>query len=98
MVRAEAAIALKKTQLERLKAANLQDQLRKCAPPERYAAGAHQLSRKEQRERDRAQGLVPFAVKLNGELVKRVTARAQQKGTPLNDLVAELLERGLEKE
>ena len=97
MVRAEAAIALKKTQLERLKAANLQDQLRKSAPPERYAAGAHQLSRKEQRERDRAQGLVPFAVKLNGELVKRLQERAQEKGAPLNEVVAELLEKALEK-
>ena len=97
MVGAEAAIALKKTQLERLKAANLQDQLRKSAPPERYAGGAHALSRKEQRERERAQGLVPFAVKLNGELVKRVQERAREKQVPLNEAVAELLERGLEK-
>ena len=97
MGRKETAIALKKTQLERLKAANLEDRLRKSAPPERYAGGAHALSRKEQRERDRAQGLVPFAVKLNGELIKRVQARAQEKGVQLNEVVAELLEKGLEK-
>lgn len=93
----EAFVALKKTDLERLRAASLQDQLRKSAPPERYAQGAHALSRKEQRERDRAQGLVPFAVKLNGELVKRLQARAQEKGAPLNEVVAELLEKALEK-
>lgn len=93
----EAVVALKKTQLERLKAASLQDQLRKSAPPERYAQGAHALSRKEQRERDRAQGLVPFAVKLNSELVKRLQARAQEKGLPLNDVVAELLDKALEQ-
>jgi hypothetical protein len=93
----EDRVALKKTQLERLKAANLQDQLRKSAPPERYAQGAHQLSRKEQRERDRAQGLMPFAVKLNGGLVKRLQARAVEKGAPLNEVVAELLEKALEK-
>jgi hypothetical protein len=97
MGRKETPIALKKTQLERLKAANLEDRLRKSAPPERYAGGAHALSRKEQRERDRAQGLVPFAVKLNGELIKRVQARAQEKGVQLNEMVAELLEKGLEK-
>lgn len=97
MVRAEAAIALKKTQLERLKAANLQDQLRKSAPPERYAGGAHQLSRKEQRERDRAQGLVPFAVKIKSDLVQRLQARAREEQKPLNELVAGLLEKGLEK-
>ena len=86
-------MAMKKTQLERLNAARLQDQLRKSAPPDRYAQGAHALSRREQRERDRAQGLVPFAVKLPSELVKRVQERAKDK--PLNDVVAELLERGL---
>ena len=86
-------MAMKKTQLERLNAARLQDQLKKSAPPERYAQGAHTLSRREQRERDRAQGLVPFAVKLPNELVKRVHERAGDK--PLNEVVAELLERGL---
>ena len=86
-------MAMKKTQLERLNAARLQDNLRKCAPPDRYAQGAHTLSRREQRERDRAQGLVPFAVKLPGALVKRIHERAGDK--PLSDVVAELLERGL---
>jgi hypothetical protein len=86
-------MAMKKTQLERLTAARLQDSLRKSAPPDRYAQGAHSLSRREQRERDRAQGLIPFAVKLPGALVKRVQERAGDK--PLNEVVAELLERGL---
>ena len=97
MVRTEAAIALKKTQLERLKAANLQVQLRKSAPPERYAAGAHQLSRKEQRERDRAQGLVPFATKIKSDLVQRLQAKAREQQKTLNEVVAEVLEKGLEK-
>ncbi len=87
----------KKTDLERLKAANLQDRLQKSTPPERYAHGAHALTRKEQRERDRAQGLVPFAVKLNGELVKKLHDLAKEKDVSLNEVVAELLERGLEK-
>ena len=88
-------MAMKKTQLERLNAARLQDNLRKSAPPDRYAQGAHALSRREQRERDRAQGLVPFAVKLPGDLVKRLHEMARQK--PLNEVVTELLERGLKE-
>lgn len=89
-------MSLKKTDMERLKAASLKDRLRKEAPPDRYAQGAHAPSRREQRERDRAQGLVPFAVKLNGELVKKLQARAREKQAPLNEIVADLLERGLE--
>ena len=88
-------MAMKKTQLERQNAARLQDQLRKSAPPDRYAQGAHALSRREQRERDRAQGLVPFAVKLPGDLVKRLHELAREK--PLNEVVSELLERGLKQ-
>jgi len=51
--------------------------------------------RREQRERDRAAGLVPFAVKLNGELVKQLQATAKERGVELNQLVAELLQKGL---
>ena len=90
-------MALKKTDMERLKAASLADRLSKSAPPDRYAKGAHAMSRREQRERDRALGLVPFAVKLKGELVKKLHARAQDEGLPLNELVADLLEKGLGK-
>ena len=86
-------MAMKKTQLERLNAARLQDRLRKSAPPDRYAQGAHQLSRREQRERDRAQGLVPFAVKLPADLVKRLHERVGER--TLNEVVAELIKRGL---
>jgi predicted HicB family RNase H-like nuclease len=40
---------------------------------------------------------VPFAVKLNGELVQKLHALAARRKTSLNDVVAELLEKGLEK-
>jgi hypothetical protein len=72
---------LKKIDMEQLKAAGLENRLRHAAPP----------------ERDRAQGLVPFAVKLNGELVKKLHAIAQERQAPLDAVVAELLERSLEK-
>ena len=86
----------KKTDLERLKGASLNDRLDKSAPPERYARGSTFISRREQRRRDQAQGLVPFAVKLNQDLVRRVQARAHERNAGLSEVVSELLERGLE--
>jgi hypothetical protein len=61
------------------------------------AAEAPAPDRREQRERDRAAGLVPFAVKLNGELVKELQGRAAAEGRDLNELVGELLRKGMEK-
>jgi len=72
---------LKKIDMEQLKAASLENRLRKAAPP----------------ERDRAQDLVPIAVKLNGELVKKLHALAQEKQAPLNEVVGELLEQSLKR-
>jgi hypothetical protein len=88
-------LSLKKTDMERLKAASLTDRLSKAAPPDRYGRQSTLISRKEQRRLDQAQGLVPFAVKLSGELVKRVQARALEQDRPLNEVVAELLEKAL---
>lgn len=87
----------KKTDLERLKAASITDQLRKAQAPARYGKGSVLPSRRAQREADRAQGLVPFAVKLNGDLVKKLRARAQERQLPLSQVVTELLEDSLDK-
>ena len=51
--------------------------------------------RREQRERDRAAGLVPFAVKLNGDLVKELQGLAAEGERDMNELVAELLKKGM---
>jgi hypothetical protein len=88
-------LSWKKTDLERLKAASLTDRLSKAAPPERYGRQSALVTRKEQRKLDQAHGLVPFAVKLKGELVKRLHARAQEQNKPLNELVGELLEKAV---
>jgi len=88
-------LSWKKTDLERLTAASITDQLRKAQAPARYGKGSAIPNRREQRAADRARGLVPFAVKLDRELVNRIRARAQERQLPLNQLVAELLEDGL---
>jgi len=51
--------------------------------------------RREQRDRERALGLVPFAVKLNGDMVKQLQALSKERGVEMNQLVAELLQKGL---
>ncbi|QJR15868.1 hypothetical protein [Usitatibacter palustris] len=53
------------------------------------------MDRREQRERDREAGLIPFAVKLHGDLIKDVRAAAEKKGVGLNEITAELLQKGL---
>jgi predicted HicB family RNase H-like nuclease len=54
------------------------------------------MDRRERRQQDQALGLVPFAVKLNGELAQRLRDQAQAEGVSLNDLVDRLLRLGLE--
>jgi hypothetical protein len=53
------------------------------------------VDRKEQRKRDQALGLVPFAVKLNGDLVAQLHAQARERDTDMNTLVGELLAKAL---
>jgi hypothetical protein len=86
---------MKKAQLEKLKAAKIESGMRRDRGLIPSAEPA--LDRREQRKRDQAAGLVPFAVKLHGDLVKRIHALAQERKVGLNDVVAELLEKGLGK-
>lgn len=86
---------MKKADLEKLKGKKLTG----GGPgTDRYGKGAAEvLDRREQRERDREMGLVPFAVKLHGDLVREVQALAQQRGATLNEVTAELIQAGLKK-
>jgi hypothetical protein len=87
----------KKTDLERLKAASIRNQMKQSPIPERFAEGSQGvLDRRQQRELDRARGLVPFAVKLPGELVRQLRETAQARKVDLNDLVAGLLKKSLD--
>jgi len=85
---------MKKAELEKLKG-------RKIAAGsgttnDRFGKGATEvLDKREQRERDREMGLVPFAVKLHEDMVRDLHAAAQKRGVGLNELTAELLRKGL---
>lgn len=53
------------------------------------------VDRREQRKRDQALGLVPFAVKLNSALVQQLQDLAKERNLELNELVADVLKKGL---
>ena len=62
---------------------------------DRLGKGGAMLNRKEQRKLDQAAGLVPFACKLPGELLSALTEATVSKKIGMNELVAELLKKGL---
>ena len=87
--------AMKKTDLEKLQGKKIAGQ-GSGAPAGRYGAGANVPGdKREQRERDREAGLVPFAVKLHADQVREIQALAQSRGVGLNEITAELLRKGL---
>ena len=85
---------MKRTDLAKNMAVKLTERMKHAGTPERFA-GEALLDRKEQRKLDQAKGLVPFAVKLDAQLVGEVRALADSRQMSLNDLVAVLLRKGL---
>lgn len=86
---------MKRTDLEKLEGLRLRPQLPGTGNTFGKNAPA-QPSRREQRDLDRAAGLVPFAVKLNETLVARLQELARDNPGGMNAVVAELLNKGLE--
>ena len=88
---------MKRTDLAKLKLLKINSKMNQTATPARFGKEADiAADRREQRKLDQAQGLVPFAVKLNHDLVKQVQALAQERQVGLNDMAAELLKKGLQ--
>ncbi|MHB1359982.1 MAG: hypothetical protein ACYCWC_10425 [Rhodocyclaceae bacterium] len=85
---------MKRTDLEKNMAHKLDSRLKLAGTPTRFAGGAV-LDRKEQRKLDQAQGLIPFAVKLDAQLAEEIRAQAMARQLGLNELVGELLRKGL---
>ncbi len=89
-------MTMKRTELEKrqgLKIVNAQ----RTAGNSYGSAASGQEDRKARRERERAAGLVPFAVKLPKELVAALHAEAQSNGVGLDALVGDLLFTALRK-
>lgn len=86
---------MKKTDLAKSDAKKLMNQMNAKGAAFGASTKVPVPDRREQRERERALGLVPFAVKLNGELVQQLQTLSKERGVELNQLVAELLQKGL---
>jgi hypothetical protein len=89
---------MKKSDLDRNEGLKIAGQMKQAGTPDRFGSAANAgVSRRDQRKLDQAQGLVPFAVKLDGELVKQIHALAETNGEGINETVAALLTKGLAK-
>lgn len=90
-------MSMKKTDLEKAKAKKIAGRLGSSAVAQRFGAGAAEMpDRREQRRRDAAAGLVPFACKLPQTLVDRLAQRAAGHEGGMNALVAALLADALD--
>lgn len=89
-------MSMKKTDLTKHLAKKLDGRMKTAGVPDRFAQGAADATdKREQRRLDSAAGLVPFACKLPGELVKRLHERAAVHEGGVNALVAQALEKAL---
>jgi len=86
---------MKKTDLAKSDAKKLMNRMNTKGAAIGAPGGAPAPDRREQRERERALGLVPFAVKLNGDLVQQLQQLSRERNVEMNALVAELLAKGL---
>jgi len=89
-------MSMKATDLEKNLGLKINGQLRNSGTPDRFAKAAALPDKKEQRRRDQALGLIPFAVKINQDLVKTLQQKSVADGVSLNELVEGLLRKGLE--
>lgn len=85
---------MKKTALAKSDAKKLMGNMSGAGAPT-FGKAAEVVDKREQRKRDQALGLVPFAVKLNGDLVQQLHTLAKERELDMNQLVAELLAKGL---
>ncbi len=89
-------MSMKKTDLTKHLAKKLDGRMKAAGVPDRFAQGAADATdKREQRRLDSAAGLVPFACKLPGELLKRLHERAAAHEGGVNALVAQALEKAL---
>ncbi|CAB3716198.1 hypothetical protein [Trinickia soli] len=89
-------MAMKKTDLEKNKALKLTQSM-KQAQSDRFGKGVTEppVNRREQRKLDQAKGLVPFACKLDSELVSTLKERAATHPEGMNGLIDEFLRHAL---
>lgn len=89
-------MSFKKTDLVKNLGLKISEKMKKAGVPERFGVASTALpDRREQRRLDQLAGLIPFATKLNADLVKQLQDRAAQEGVTLNEWVDRLIRAGL---
>ncbi len=89
---------MKKSDLDRNEGLKIASQMKHAGTPDRFGSAANPgVTRRDQRKLDQAQGLIPFAVKIDGDLVKQIQSLAESRGEGVNETVAALLTKGLSK-
>jgi hypothetical protein len=89
-------MSMKKTDLVKNLAKRLDSRMKSAGVPGRFGQGAAEVvDKREQRRRDSAAGLVPFACKLPAELVKRLNDKAASYEGGVNAFVAQSIEKAL---
>ncbi|MFV0665864.1 hypothetical protein [Denitromonas sp.] len=86
---------MKPTDLAKNRGLKINNKLNAAASPARFGAAATAADKREQRQQERALGVVPFACKLPITLVKQLQERGANHEGGLNALVAELLGQAL---
>lgn len=84
---------MKKTDLAKYDAKKLMNKM--TVPGTEFGKAVVAIDKREQRRLDQAAGLVPFATKLNSELVAQLHAQAKQQGTDVGSVVTALLKKAL---
>lgn len=89
-------MSMKKSDLDKNLGLKIDGKMKGAAVAPRFGQQAGAVpDKREQRRRDSAAGLVPFACKLPADLVKRLQQRAEAHPRGVNALVAELLVNAL---
>jgi len=84
-----------KFDLEKNKGLKLNNSLKQAATSARFGQGAAVVpDRREQRRLDQQKGLLPFACKLDGELIKQLQQRATEHEGGMPAVLTELLIAG----
>ncbi len=86
---------MKKTDLAKSDAKKLLGQMHASKTTNFAKTDTPVIDKREQRKRDQALGLVPFAIKLNSQLVLQLQNAAREQELELHILVGNLLSKGL---
>jgi hypothetical protein len=88
---------MKRTDLEKSLGSKINRNIERNSESDPFNKNAAKpLDKREQRKLDQAQGLVPFAVKINIDLVQKIQDIAKDESKGVNEVVTELLQKGLE--